>query len=114
MLLSEQDIARLERHGFAADSFVRFDREGYALLRNYQGHCVFYNAGERRCDVYAFRPSGCRVYPVMQNEANGIVIDTICHAQGTLSEEETVKRGKRVFKLLEKIDAEAESRRMRK
>ncbi len=91
---------------------MRFDREGYALLRNNQGHCVFYNSQKRHCDVYAFRPSGCRVYPVIQDEEFRVVIDSICHAQGTIDEDEKVKRGKRVAKLLERIDAEAEKRRL--
>ena len=111
MLLSTEDITRLEWKGYGEDSFVRFDKEGYALLRNRQGHCVFYNNEERRCDVYACRPSGCRVYPVIYDEEEGIVVDSICHAQGTITEQEKARRGKRVLKLLEKIDNEAKIRR---
>ena len=110
MLLCSEDIARLEKRSYRRDSFVRFDKEGYALLRNHQGHCVFYNANERRCDVYAFRPSGCRVYPVILDEDRGIVVDEICHAQTTISEEEKRIRGKRVINLLKKIDSEAKNR----
>jgi uncharacterized protein len=111
MLLATEDIARLEGQGYSKDSFVRFDKEGYALLRNHQGHCVFYNTQERRCEVYAFRPSGCRVYPVIYDEDHGVVVDSICHAQGTITEHEKARKGKRVFKLLEQIDSEAKSRR---
>ena len=111
MLLSEKDIVRLERRGYSKDFFVRFDSEGYALLRNRQGHCVFYNAKERRCDVYAFRPSGCRVYPVIYDEEKGIVVDSICHAQGTITEDEKAQKGKRVLKILEQVDSEAFNRR---
>jgi uncharacterized protein len=110
MLLSKEDIARLEKRGFSAESFVRVDNEGYASLRNRQGHCVFYNTLKRRCNVYAFRPFGCRVYPVIYDEEKGIVVDYICHAQGTITEKEKEQRGKRVMKLLEKIDQEAKSR----
>jgi len=111
MLLSAEDIARLERQGYSRDSFVRFDKDGYALLRNRQGCCVFYNSKDRCCDVYVFRPSGCRVYPVIYDEDNGIVLDSICRAQGTITEQEKVRRGKLVLKLLEKIDREAKIRR---
>jgi uncharacterized protein len=111
MMLSTEDISRLERRGFGRDSFVRFDTEGYALLRNRQGHCVFYNVQEGRCDVYGSRPSGCRVYPVISDEEKGIIVDSICRAQATISEQEKAKRGKRVVRLLEKIDGEAQSRR---
>ena len=113
MLLSTEDITRLEKQGYNKDSFVRFDKEGYALLRNRQGHCVFYNTAERRCDVYASRPSGCRVYPVIYDEDNGVVVDLICHAQGTVTEPEKARKGKQVLKLLEQIDSEAQSRRVK-
>ena len=110
MLVSRKDISRLEKRGFSQDSFVRFDREGYALLRNRQGHCVFYNAQERRCNVYAFRPSGCRIYPVLFDEDRGIVVDSICRAMETLAEKEKLLLGKRVVRLLEEIDIEARGR----
>jgi hypothetical protein len=113
MLLSTEDITRLEKQGYNKDSFVRFDKEGYALLRNRQGHCVFYNTAERRCDVYASRPSGCRIYPVIYDEDNGVVVDLICHAQGTVTEPEKARKGKQVLKLLEQIDSEAQSRRVK-
>jgi len=48
---------------------------------------------------------------VIQDETKGIVVDTICHAQGTVTEKQKVKRGRKLLKLLEKIDAEAEKRR---
>jgi Fe-S-cluster containining protein len=111
MLLSGEDIVRLERRGYSKDFFVRFDSEGYALLRNRQGHCVFYDVDERRCDVYAFRPSGCRVYPVIYDEEKGIVVDSICHAQGSIAAQEKARKGKRVCKILEKVDNEALDRR---
>jgi Fe-S-cluster containining protein len=111
MLLSTEDIERLEKEGYRKKSFVRFDKAGYATLRNREGHCVFYNAEKQRCNVYAARPSGCRVYPVIYDEDEGIVIDDICHAQRTVIEQEKKRKGKKVLKLLEKIDAEAERRR---
>ncbi len=110
MLLSNLDIKRLERKGHRRDSFVRFDAEGYAMLRNRQGCCVFYDAVEQRCNVYSFRPLGCRIYPVMHDEDRGIVIDEICRAQADMSEAEKAKRGKRVLRLLKKIDEEAAKR----
>jgi len=111
MMLSEEDIARLEKRGHNRKSFVRIDAEGYALLRNRQGHCVFYNIQERRCEVYAFRPAGCRVYPVVFDEESGVIVDFICHALGSISEDEKARRGKCVIRLLEKIDAQANARR---
>jgi Fe-S-cluster containining protein len=111
MLLANEDIERLERKGYSKQFFARFDRASYATLRNQQGCCVFYDAEKRRCKVYADRPLGCRIYPVMYDEAKGIVVDDICRAQSTVTEKQKAKRGKKVLKLLEKIDAEAKKRR---
>jgi uncharacterized protein len=111
MMLCTEDITRIEKKGYSKDSFVRFDKDGYALLRNRQGCCVFYNKKERQCDIYAFRPSGCRIYPVILDEDKGIVVDEICHAQSTISSTEKARKGKRVLNLLKSIDAEAKTRR---
>ncbi len=111
MLLSAEDIMRLERRGNNRDIFVRYDKEGYAYLRNRQGYCVFYNPEKRRCSVYPFRPSGCRVYPVIHDEENGVIVDSICHAQETITEQDKIRKGKRVLNLLETIDKEAQERK---
>jgi len=110
MLLSEKDILRLEKKGFRKETFVRFDKEGYAILRNRRGHCVFFNPEKRRCVVYACRPEGCRFFPVILDENKGVVADTICRAHLTVTDEEKRSRGKGVITLLELIDSEARKR----
>jgi Fe-S-cluster containining protein len=57
------------------------------------------------------RPSGCRVYPVILDEDKGIVLDDICNSRNTITEKEKNIKGKRVIRLLEKIDNEAAIRR---
>ena len=107
MLLSKKDIKRLEKRGISQREFVRFDRQGYLLLKNRDGYCFFYDRKKRRCSVYIDRPLGCRVYPVIFDEEKGIVLDTICEARGSISEGEKRLKGKRVTRLLEIIDREA-------
>jgi Fe-S-cluster containining protein len=110
MLLSAEDIAQLEKRGYKKEFFVRIDKAGYAVLRNRQGRCVFFDAEKRRCNVYAGRPSGCRVYPVIFDEDKGVVADTVCQARGTVTEKEKARKGKKVLKLLKLLDREAEQR----
>jgi Fe-S-cluster containining protein len=110
MLLSAKDIERLERKGYNRDFFAHFDQEGYAMLRNYRGYCVFYDAEKKRCKVRAYRPLGCRIYPVIYDEDKGIVVDAICPSRGSVTEKQKAKRGEKVLKLLETIDAEAKKR----
>ena len=112
MLLSAKDIERLERKGCDRNFFVRFDSEGYATLRNYRGYCVFYDTEKKRCKVRVLRPLGCRIYPVIYDEAKGIVADPICPSHNSITEKQKAKRGKKVLKLLKTIDGEARKRRL--
>ena len=112
MLLCSLDIERLERSGYNRDSFVRFDEDGYAFLRNHDGNCVFFNPAKRTCNERSNRPTGCRIYPVMFDEEKGIVVDELCVAWNTVTEKQKEKRGKKVLKLLERIDVEAQKRRL--
>ncbi len=111
MLLSEKDISRLEKRGFSKNYFVKFDRQGYAQLKNREGYCVFYDRKKCQCSVYFERPSGCRVYLVILDEEIGISTNDICDSRNTISENEKKLKGKKVIKLLETIDNEAANRR---
>ena len=111
MLLSERDITRLVKKGFSKNYFVKYDKQGYAQLKNREGYCVFYDPKKRQCNVYADRPSGCRVYPVILDDEKGIVLDDICGSRNTITEREKKINGRKVIRLLERIDSEAANRR---
>jgi hypothetical protein len=111
MLLSEKDINRLVKKGFSKDFFVKYDELGYAILKNREGYCVFYDIKKRQCSVYVDKPLGCWIYPVMLDEEKGIVLDGICQSINTITEKEKKIKGKRVIQLLGKIDSEASDRR---
>ncbi len=111
MLLSIEDINRLEGVGYRKEFFVLFDKEGYARLRNLDNHCVFYDVENQRCTAYSCRPLGCRLYPVIYDEQKGIILDNICRVTYHLNEKQTARKGLNVLRFLDRIDAEAESRR---
>ena len=110
MLLSENDIRLLEKSTRCRDEFVRYDKHGYAMLRNRKGHCVFYDCERQRCKAYRFRPLGCRIYPVVFSEEKGVVMDRLCPMGSTVSKSELKRKGKKVIALLTKIDSEARNR----
>ena len=110
MLLATEDIERLLRKGYRKTFFTKLDSKGYFTLKNFNGFCVFYDKEKQCCKVRAIRPAGCRIYPVIYDEDRGIVIDNICPARDTISEKQKAKRGKKVLKLLKRIDAEAQER----
>jgi Fe-S-cluster containining protein len=107
MMLSNADIECLERMGYGRQEFVRYDRHGFVRLRNRHRFCVFYDVEKRRCKIYRHRPLGCRVYPVIFSEQEGIVLDDLCPMKSTVSKIELARKGKRLMELLQRIDAEA-------
>jgi Fe-S-cluster containining protein len=111
MLLSKNDIKRLVDRGYKQSKFVHYDKLGYATLKNRNGYCIFYDQIKHRCNEYENRPIGCRIYPVILDVEKGIVLDSICESRNTVTEKEKTLRGKRVIKLLEIIDSEAQKRR---
>ena len=111
MLLSTADVERLERIGYGREKFVRFDRHVFVRLRNRRGFCVFYDVERCRCKVYRHRPLGCRVYPVIFSKQEGIIVDDLCPMKSTVSKIELERKGKKLMLLLQRIDAEAVSRR---
>ncbi|MGQ9625045.1 MAG: YkgJ family cysteine cluster protein [Candidatus Bathycorpusculaceae bacterium] len=112
MLLSEEDIKRLEKIGYSREEFVRYDRQAFAKLRNRHGHCVFYDFNKDLCKVYKYRPLGCRVYPIIYNEEKGVDVDDLCPMKDTVSKQELKRKSVKVMRLLHKIDEEAKKRRL--
>jgi len=110
MLLSKEDIKRIEKKGFHKKYFLKIDKEGYAQLKNRNGYCVFYDFEKRQCRIYPDKPSGCGVYPVILDEDIGIIIDEICPEKATITPEEKEEKGKAVINLIKVIDTEAEAR----
>jgi Fe-S-cluster containining protein len=110
MLLSSHDIELLERSGLQKKEFVRFNRHGFAQLKNKRDHCVFYDAGKQFCRVYRVRPLGCRIYPVIYSEEEGVIVDDLCPQMNTVSREELGVKARKLARLLKKIDGEARKR----
>jgi Fe-S-cluster containining protein len=110
MLLSGADIQLLEKAGYARENFVRCDRRGFARLRNHMGYCFFYDAERNRCKVYRHRPLGCRFYPIIFSEEEGIIVDDLCPTKNTVTHRELERKGRKLVKLLQEIDSERKKR----
>jgi hypothetical protein len=110
MMLSNADVERLEKAGYNKQKFMRYDRQGFAKLKNSHGACVFYDSEKRRCRIYRYRPSGCRTYPVVYSEKEGVVVDELCPMKNNISKKELENKGKKVIRLIQIIDGEATRR----
>jgi Fe-S-cluster containining protein len=107
MMLSDADVECIERIGYNKQEFLRYDKQGYIRLKNRNGFCVFYDVERCRCRIYKHRPLGCRVYPVIYSEQEGIIVDDLCPMKSTVSKIELKRKGKKLMALLQSIDAEA-------
>lgn len=108
MELCGADIERLERRGYRAEDFSQVGEDRIPRLRNRDGHCFFFDPVAKRCREYAARPLGCSIYPVNLTEDGEVVLDDLCPEGQSLSEEEREEKGRRLKRLLDTIDAEAE------
>ncbi len=105
MELSSDDVKRLEKAGFRRDQFSVLD-DGIRL-RNVGGWCYFYVLAERKCRVYRNRPLGCRLYPLVFSDDEGVVVvDELCPMGQSVSELELRTKGSVLRRLLRKIDDE--------
>ena len=110
MQLSETDIQLLEKTGCPRKQFLYVNKKGYAQLRNKKGHCIFYDTEKIACTVYGKRPLGCRLYPVVYSEDDGVVTDDLCPEKLTVTETEIKRKTGALGKLLRQIDDEAARR----
>ena len=75
MPLTNSDIEKISNLGFK--NFLRVNKIGMSLLRNFNGKCTFHNG--KICKIYNSRPIGCRLYPAVFDEAeNKVVLDDHC------------------------------------
>jgi uncharacterized protein len=77
MLLLDDDVKRIVGLGFEESDFA-ISSDGFKMLRNSsKGRCVFHDG--KQCTIYANRPVGCRLYPLVFNEnLNRPVKDRLC------------------------------------
>jgi uncharacterized protein len=78
MLLLNEDVKRIARLGYEEDFFATANSEGFKVLKNSsEGRCVFHDG--TKCTIYADRPKGCKLYPIVFNEASmSVVKDRFC------------------------------------
>lgn len=104
MELSNKDIEQLEEMGYVQEEFTVIDEDGQTRLKNLGKWCYFYDATKKRCRVYAKRPTGCYIYPVVYSVNRGIIIDKLCPRGKTISERELKRKGRKLINLLLMID----------
>jgi hypothetical protein len=76
MILSSDDIKKIEGLGFKKDFFV-VQKDGWLMIKNHDGRCVFHDGS--KCTIYENRPIGCKLYPVIfDKDKSCAVFDMDC------------------------------------
>lgn len=107
MELSKDDVERLEKTGHARSEFTNLDRRGILRLRNDRGYCIFYDTRKRICQVYANRPLGCCIYPVIYRIGEGIIVDDLCPMKSTVSSRELKTKSKKLTILMQRLSEDS-------
>lgn len=103
MPLTAEDLRRLESLGYRSEEFSTC-KGGLLRLKNVDGHCVFLEPATGRCRVYAYRPAGCRLYPLVYNTYTGTVeVDKQCPRASEIPEEMVRRYAKHVIRLVNRV-----------
>jgi len=114
MMLSEEDVKRIERLGLKRNEFS-YEKDGFLFLKNKDGFCVFYNKEQKRCNIYPYRPLGCRFYPIIFDlEDQRVIVDKLCHLWHTVTDEELKRVKPRVKKFVRRLLIERSMRLKKK
>ena len=68
MILSQQDIELIKKsypNNLRKQDFVFKTNNAQFQLKNIEGHCVFFDNFSKICNIYKYRPQGCRFYPLI-------------------------------------------------
>lgn len=88
MLLSDEDVKRIEELGFSREEFS-IVVGGIRKLRNVDGRCFFLK--NNMCSIYDHRPIGCRLYPAVF-DGKEVVVDELCPKKGEVKLSDEAKR----------------------
>ncbi|MFX0083965.1 MAG: YkgJ family cysteine cluster protein [Candidatus Hodarchaeota archaeon] len=68
MILSQQDVELIRKkcpNNLKEQDFVFKNNNKKFQLKNMEGHCVFFDYSSKNCNIYKYRPQGCKFYPLI-------------------------------------------------
>ncbi|MCS7364313.1 MAG: YkgJ family cysteine cluster protein [archaeon GB-1867-035] len=108
MPLTLKDLRRIASLGYKVTEFAIFDGEKWKL-KNINGHCFFLDEKTNLCKIYPHRPEGCRIYPIIYIENEGIGVDDECPMAYTITRKEIRRKASRLLKLIWEIEHHEEN-----
>ncbi|GAG77984.1 unnamed protein product, partial [marine sediment metagenome] len=68
MILSKNDFENIIKNSTKyshKEDFVFKNKDGFFQLKNINEHCVFFDIPSKQCEIYDYRPKGCKFYPLI-------------------------------------------------
>jgi Fe-S-cluster containining protein len=82
MIVSQGDINLIKinwQKNTKRQEFYMKNKENLFQLKNIEGYCVFFDKVSKICNIYEYRPQGCRFYPLIFDfEGKKCVFDEDC------------------------------------
>ena len=82
MILFDFDIEQIKKNTYkdiVIDEICHKNEDGVYQLNNINGHCVFFDINTKKCQIYDYRPKGCRFYPMIYDiSKQKCIIDKDC------------------------------------
>ncbi len=113
MILSKKDIILIIKNfskRIRQEDFT-FQNNDFFQLKNVESHCFFLNNTTKMCNIYEFRPYGCRFYPMIYDDKKRLcLLDNDCPRthlfyQSSQVFKKTCKKVKNFLREQIKIDA---------
>ncbi|MCS7139522.1 MAG: YkgJ family cysteine cluster protein [Candidatus Nezhaarchaeota archaeon] len=102
ILLSTEDISKIVSLGYDKKEFA-IKSGPYIKLRMVDGYCFFFDPYDKTCEIYPYRPTSCRLYPVIYVLGKGPLVDSNCPMAYTVSRAELTRKGKLLEQHLSKV-----------
>ncbi|MFX1379607.1 MAG: YkgJ family cysteine cluster protein [Promethearchaeota archaeon] len=82
MMLSKQDIDLIIKFypkQIRKQDIAFINENGNFQIKNLNNHCIFLDFSTKKCNIYNYRPQGCRYYPLIyDSQKKDCVYDKDC------------------------------------
>ena len=78
MILLESDLKLISQYTGLDHEEFSVKKGRFRVLKNVDGRCFFYDQKTGTCRIYAARPIGCSLYPLVFSEDGHVEVDDYC------------------------------------
>ena len=96
MILSKNDFENIIKNSTKyshKEDFVFKNKDGFFQLKNINEHCVFFDIPSKQCEIYDYRPKGCKFYPlIFDSNEQDCIFDNDCPRPHLFYQDKKIKK----------------------